>query len=81
MNARLRAAVTTAEQLPDETQAAIAAVIEEQITAVARKRSLNEPRSPSVLDQREVQLDDEIAAGEISKETGEVQAIGRCIAS
>jgi len=65
MNARLQAAIAAAEQLPDETQAAIAAVIEEELADVAWKRSLNEPRSQSVLDQLEAQLDDEIVAGEI----------------
>jgi hypothetical protein len=65
MNARLRAAVAAAEQLPDEAQAEIAAVIEEELAELAWKQSLNDPRSQAVLDQLEAQLDQEIAAGEV----------------
>ena len=61
MNARLRAAVTAAEQLPDEIQAEIAEVIEEEIAELAWKASLNDPRSQAVLDELEAQLDAEIA--------------------
>jgi len=65
MNARLRAAVDAAEQLPDEAQAALAALIEEEITDVAWKRSFSDPRSQTVLDKLEAQLDEEIAAGNV----------------
>jgi hypothetical protein len=63
MNARLRAAIVAAEQLPDEAQSEIAAVIEEEIADLAWKLSLNDPRSQTVLDQLEAQLEEEIAAG------------------
>ena len=65
MNARLRAAVEAAEKLPDEIQAEIAARIEEQLADVEWKKSFDDPRSQSVLDQLEAQLDIEIAAGEV----------------
>ena len=65
MNARLQAAVAAAEQLPDEAQAEIAALIEVEIADVAWKRALNDPRSQTVMDQMEAQLDAEIAAGEV----------------
>jgi uncharacterized protein YdeI (YjbR/CyaY-like superfamily) len=65
VNARLRAAVTAAEQLPDEIQAEIAEVIEEEIADLAWKASLNDPRSQAVLDELEAELDAEIAAGEV----------------
>lgn len=65
MNARLRAAITAAEQLSDEIQAEIAEVIEDEIAELAWKASLNDPRSQAVLDELEAQLDAEIAAGEV----------------
>jgi hypothetical protein len=67
MNARLQAAVAAAEQLPDEAQAEIDALIEDQIADAAWKQLLEDPRSQTVLDQMEAQLEAEIAAGEISK--------------
>jgi hypothetical protein len=65
MNARLQAIVAAAEQLPDETQAEIAAIVEEEIAdLLAWNRSFSDPRSQAVLDRLEAQLDAEIAAGE-----------------
>ena len=65
MNARLQAAVAAAEQLSDDAQAEIAAIMEQEIADLAWKQSLNDPRSQAVLDQLEAQLDEEIIAGEI----------------
>ena len=64
MNARLQAAVAAAEQLSDDAQAEIAAIMEQEIADLAWEQSLNDPRSQAVLDQLEAQLDEEIAAGE-----------------
>ncbi len=65
MNARLRAAIDAAELLPDEVQAEIAEVIEEEIADLAWKASMHDPRSQAVLNELEAQLDAEIAAGEV----------------
>jgi hypothetical protein len=65
MNKRLIAAVAAAEQLSDEAQAELAAVMEAEMAELAWKQSFNDPRSQTVLDQLEAQLDEEIASGDV----------------
>ncbi len=66
INARLRVAIDAAKQLSEKDQIELAEYIEAEIAELAWKASLNDPRSQTVLDQLEAQLDEEIATGEVS---------------
>lgn len=62
MNARLRAAVAAAKQLPDETQAELAAVLE---TEMQWDRTLADPANADAMRAWLQEVDHEIDAGEV----------------
>lgn len=67
MNERLRAAVVAAEQLPDETQIALATLIEE---ALSWGRVFKDPRHDVAMQRMLEEVDRQIDAGEFQDMPG-----------